>query len=136
MSSLPAGVIGSSPALKSERMFRKYFEFGDSPNPYRPGPRGSASTCQIPERSGLPFTRETGPAGFTLPSGVRGAPEVGFCHWACAHKPAPTKAIPIQMCPRILLIKPRCRLPLNGIPQNPVEYEFNPVNLRRLRLPT
>ena len=65
-------------------MSLKYFEFVDSPIPNRaPGTRGSPSTCQIPERSGLPFIRDTGPDMFTLPSGVRGAPGVGsFNHWA------------------------------------------------------
>jgi len=28
---------------------------------------------------------------------VRGAPGVGFCHWACAHQQAPKKSVPIQM---------------------------------------
>src|SRR5579862_7660927 len=95
--SAPAAVSGSSPGLKSDRMFLKYFELGDSPNPNRPGPRGSASTCQIPERSGLPFTRGAGPVIFTLPSAVRGAPAVGwFTHWACATKPPPRNTGPIQ----------------------------------------
>src|SRR6516162_8838579 len=89
-------------------MFRKYLEFGDSPNPLRPCPRGSASTCQIPERSGLPFTRGTGPVMFTWPAGVRGAPGVGwFSHWARAHRQVPTIAIPVQIAERILLIRPR-----------------------------
>src|SRR5579863_8238243 len=87
-------------------MSLKYFELGDSPKPYKPGPRGSASTCQIPERSGLPFTRGAGPVMFTLPSGVRGAPGVGlFSHWACADRQAPRKAIPVQISRRILLIR-------------------------------
>ena len=46
------------------------------------GLRGPATVAQIRE-------------GFA--TGVRGAPGVGFCHWACAHKQAPTNAIPIQI---------------------------------------
>jgi hypothetical protein len=65
-------------------MSRKYFEFGDSPRPKSPpAARGSVWTCQIPERSGLPFTLGTGPVMLILPSAVRGAPAIGwFSHWA------------------------------------------------------
>src|SRR4029077_9131132 len=101
-----AGTRGSSHGLKSARMSLKYFEFADSPTPYRPGPRGSAAACQIPERSGFPLKRGTAPVISTLPSGVRGAPGVGwFSHWAWTDKQAPAKAIPIHMHPRMLSIK-------------------------------
>jgi hypothetical protein len=95
-------------------MSLKYFELGDSPNPYWPGPRGSAAACQIPEMSGLPFTRGTAPVIFTLPSGVRGAPGVGrLSHWAWAHKQVPTNAIPIHIGPCMLSIKLQARSPFS-----------------------
>src|SRR6476620_3831635 len=71
-------------------MSRKYLEFGDSPSPNSPpAPRGSACTCQMPDRSGLPFSLGTRPAMLILPSGVRGAPVIGWCtHWAPRGRPA------------------------------------------------
>src|SRR5262245_4029432 len=96
--SAPAGVSGRSSGLKSDRTSRKYFELGDSPRPNSPpGARGSACTCQIPERSGLPFTIGTGPVMLILPSAVRGAPAIGwFNHWARIDTPATTQATTIH----------------------------------------
>jgi len=83
-------------------MSLKYFELGDSPNPNRPpGARGSACTCQIPERSGFPFNMGTGAVMLILPSGVRGAPAIGwFNHWARTDRLAPRHAMTVQTAHR------------------------------------
>src|SRR5579885_1986404 len=106
-------------------MSRKYFEFGDSPKPNRPGPRGSASTCQTPERSGLPFTRGTGPFMSTFPSGVRGALANGTCHCPCAEQQAAKSAIPNQrLRPCMLSIRLHARVP-HSKPNHPVRGWLN-----------
>ena len=57
------------------------------------GARGSPGTCQMPERSGLPLSRGTGPVMLILPSRVRGAPAMGVCsHCASTVRPAATHA--------------------------------------------
>src|SRR6185295_7089708 len=83
-----SGRNGVSSGLTSARMLNRYLVNvrGSSPGTDRAptSPKravisasGVGSTCQIPERSGLPPTRGAGAARFTLPSLVRGAQGVG-----------------------------------------------------------
>ena len=65
--------VEATPKLDIETRLFINGEFVDSPSPKRPAPRGPASICQTPERSGFPPMRATGPSMFTLPSAVRGA---------------------------------------------------------------
>src|SRR5207253_4953568 len=83
-----SGRNGDSSGLTSARMLNTYLVKvrGSSPGTARAAtsPKsalssasGVGSTCQIPERSGLPLMRGAGALRFTLPSLVRGAPGVG-----------------------------------------------------------
>jgi hypothetical protein len=85
-----SGRIGTSSFLKSTKMLIAYFEIvsgsilgtvtASTSLPYRRfiSASGVGSTCQTPDRSGLPSAvRGGGAVRFGLPSLVRGMPGVG-----------------------------------------------------------